>query len=72
MNNLNKVIRNERKQQGLTQAQLADKCGLKKRTISAIERGEMIGTLPTLNTILSALGLKMYVGRAGEHEGGKT
>jgi len=60
------TIKTERVRRGYTQAELANMCGLKKRTIGAIERGEMIGTLRTLSTIFSALGLEMAIKRKDE------
>ena len=50
-----KRIRRLRKQLGLTQEELADKCGLDFRSIGAVERGERNLSLKSLNAIADAL-----------------
>ena len=45
------AFRNERKAMALTQAELAQRVGLTRQTISQIERGENVG----LHTLLKAL-----------------
>ncbi|MGE0251227.1 MAG: helix-turn-helix domain-containing protein [Dongiaceae bacterium] len=52
-----KLLRDERKRQGLSYEQLADKCGLHRTTISLIERNKYQPTLVSLLKI--ALGLKV-------------
>ncbi|MGD9649366.1 MAG: helix-turn-helix domain-containing protein [Dongiaceae bacterium] len=52
-----KLLRDERKKQGLSYEQLADKCGLHRTTISLIERNKYQPTLVSLLKI--ALGLKV-------------
>ncbi len=48
-------IRNLRKERNLSQEDFADKCGLHRTYIGAVERGERNITLKTLETIAEAL-----------------
>ena len=48
-------IRSLRKEQNLSQEDFADKCGLHRTYIGAVERGERNITLKTLETIAKAL-----------------
>lgn len=55
---LGPLIRQARREQGLTQADLGLKTGLRQATISSIENGEG-GTLDSLFKLLTALKLEM-------------
>ena len=46
-----------RKQQGLTQEQLSERCGLSQQYISGLERGRRNPTVVTVFEIASALGV---------------
>jgi len=50
-----KALKQTRKQQGLTQAELAEKAKLPRTTITKIESGSYNPTLQTLATIAAAL-----------------
>ena len=49
------VIQDARKAHGLTQEQLADMTGLTSNTVSRIERGLLVPSLPTLISLCNAL-----------------
>ena len=55
------VIRRERRKQGLTQAELGDKVGLRQATISKLEKGESATQLQTLLDALTALDLQVVI-----------
>jgi transcriptional regulator with XRE-family HTH domain len=46
-----------RKEKGLTQEQLAERCGLSQQYLSGLERGRRNPTIVTLYEIASALGV---------------
>ncbi|MDZ4684183.1 MAG: helix-turn-helix transcriptional regulator [Planctomycetaceae bacterium] len=50
-------VREQRKEQGLSQEAFADKCGLDRTYIGGIERGERNVALRNIAVIASALGL---------------
>jgi len=50
-----------REQRGLTQAQLAELCGVNQADISRIERGSMHPTTKTLQRIVEALDAKLAI-----------
>ena len=52
-------IRSRRKELGLTQTQLADKCGIKQSNYSRMESGKQMPSLETLMTILYQLHMDM-------------
>lgn len=52
-------VREARKAKGLTQQQLAEKCGLMNTSISVIECGKMLPSAPTLAVLSKALGVPM-------------
>ena len=52
-------IRHYRKKRGWSQDVFADKTGLHRAHIGAIERGEMNVTLQTLKTVADALGVRI-------------
>lgn len=54
------ILRRVRKQKKLSQAELAQKVGLRQATISAIENGES-GSIKTLADILVALNLELVI-----------
>ncbi|MFV8836691.1 helix-turn-helix transcriptional regulator [Aquisalimonas sp. APHAB1-3] len=55
------LIRRARKRQGLTQAVLGEKAGLRQETISLIETGNPATRLETLLVVLAALDLELRV-----------
>lgn len=55
------IIRRTRKHRGWTQAQLADRAGLRQETISLIETGHPAAKLDTILVILAALDLEFQV-----------
>jgi HTH-type transcriptional regulator/antitoxin HipB len=58
---LGAVVRRIRKAQGLSQASLGEKVGLRQATISKLESGEANVRLQTLLDAMSALGLEFVV-----------
>ena len=52
---LSSNIKRLRKELGLSQEQLADKCGLHRTYVGAVERGERNVTLSSLEMLASAL-----------------
>ena len=55
------AIQRIRKQQGMTQQELAEKAGVQQRTISKIENGQLNTELNTIFNILNALKLEMVI-----------
>lgn len=60
-NQLGAIVRRERRRQGLTQAELGGKVGLRQATISKLEKGEPATQLRTLLNALTALGLQLVI-----------
>ncbi len=58
------LIREERKKQGWTQAELADRVGVKPLWISAFERGKTTAQIGLVFRTIKALGLNLSVGKA--------
>ena len=56
-----KMIINERKEQNITQKQLAEKTGLSQSNISNIEKGSTHPTIETLIKIADALGKRLNI-----------
>ena len=56
------LIRRARTRQGLSQAELGRRCGLRQATISLIEGGSTATRLDTLLAVLAALKLDLFVG----------
>lgn len=56
---LGAALQKERKRQGLTQTQLAEKAGLRQQTISAVEGGKPRSELQVIFDIMTALGLEL-------------
>lgn len=60
--NLGKIIREERKKQGLSVYKLSKKCGVTDRAIANYEKGR-IPKLEQLNKILKALCITIKIGK---------
>ena len=58
---LGAIIRRERKKQGLTQASLGEKVGLRQATISKLEAGEPGTQIRTVLDTIAALGLEIVI-----------
>ena len=58
---LGTALQRERKRQGLTQAQLAERAGLRQQTISAVEGGKPRSELRVVFNILFALDLEVSI-----------
>jgi len=56
---LGAALQRERKRQGLTQTQLAEKAGLRQQTISAVEGGKPRSELQVIFDIMAALGIEV-------------
>ncbi len=63
---LGMAIRRERRRQGLTQAELGRRIGMRQATISRLEGGEPAMQLQTLVEVLSALKLEIIVDQRGK------
>lgn len=59
---IGKVFREKRKEQNITQEELAERIGKKREYISLIERGKTDMTLSTFFTISDALGMNLEIG----------
>lgn len=57
---LGQRIRSLRKRQGLTQEEMADKCGLHWTYIGGLERGERNPTLTTMQKVGEGLGVSVH------------
>ena len=55
------LVRRARKAQGLSQAELGDKAGLRQETISLIEPGHPPAKLETMLSVLAALNLEFRI-----------
>jgi HTH-type transcriptional regulator/antitoxin HipB len=55
------LIRRARKKQGLSQARLGQKSGLRQETISLIETGNPATTMETILSVLAALDLEFRI-----------
>lgn len=56
---LGAALQRERKRQGMTQTQLAEKAGVRQQTISAVEGGKPRSELQVIFDIMMALGIEM-------------
>ena len=56
-----KIVRDRRKELGITQATLADLCELSKNTIYQFERGQNNPSLRVVEKIFDVLGLRLEV-----------
>lgn len=52
------IIRDIRKEAGVTQSELADKIGADKSYVSRVERGEIMPSVGTFYRIIAALGFR--------------
>lgn len=50
-----------RHEQGLTQKELAERCGIRQSNISRIEHGESSPTIATLQKIAAGLGKQLHI-----------
>lgn len=64
---LGAALQRERKHQGLTQAQLAEKAGLRQQTISAVEGGKPRSELQVIFDMMAALGLEATLSARHDH-----
>ena len=55
------LLRKKRKDQGLTQAQVAEYCGLSPRFISEVERGKASAEIGKVLYLLETLGVDLIV-----------
>jgi HTH-type transcriptional regulator/antitoxin HipB len=60
------IIRRERRNAGLTQAELGKRIGLRQATISKLEAGEPATRVSTLLDALTALGLEIVIDKRGK------
>lgn len=60
------AIRSERKNQGLTQTELADLCGVSLSFISNLENGKPTTELAKTLNVISTLGLDIVLAKRGE------
>ncbi|PTW61996.1 Xre family transcriptional regulator [Breoghania corrubedonensis] len=60
-NQIGTIIQRARKKRGWTQAQLAERAGLRQETISLIENGGKDAKLTSLLSILAALDLEFKI-----------
>ena len=58
---IGKMIREARKEQGLTQKELGQKMGLTESTVTKYEKGKQNLSLDTVQTIANALGIKLEI-----------
>ena len=59
---IGKLIREERKKKGLTQAELAERVGITRQTLSKMERGKVaLVTVASFLKVLDCLGLELEV-----------
>lgn len=63
------AIRNQRKSLQLTQAETAERVGIKQSTVSGFEQNPDTSRVETLLRLLSALGLELRVVPRGEETG---
>jgi transcriptional regulator with XRE-family HTH domain len=58
---LGRLVHDQRIELGLSQAELAERCGMKQPQISRFERGGTVPTLPLLRRLAQALGADLTV-----------
>ena len=58
--NIGNIVRTFRKQQGLTEEQLAKKAGVSRQVLRNVESGNANVTLSTLDKLGEALGVELY------------
>jgi y4mF family transcriptional regulator len=59
---LGKIIKDRRKELGITQPHLAELANVSKNTLYKLERGECNPSLEVIKNILDVLGLELNVG----------
>lgn len=62
---LGAVIRAERRRQGITQAQLADVCGVGVTFLSQLENGKRTAEVGKVLDVLTMLGIDLFAERRG-------
>lgn len=60
--NINKIIKEEREKQGMSQQTLAEKAGFSRKTIEYWESGKRGIKLENADSVLKALGLSITIG----------
>ena len=58
---LGEAVRRRREELGITQAQLAERAGLKQPAVARFETGGTMPTIPMLERLAEALGLRLNV-----------
>lgn len=58
--NIGNIVRTFRKQQGLTEEQLAAKAGVSRQVLRNVESGQGNVTLTTLDKLGESLGVELY------------
>lgn len=58
---LGRVVRARREQLGMTQGQLAERTGLKQPAVARFEAGGTMPTIPMLERLADALGMRLTV-----------
>jgi ribosome-binding protein aMBF1 (putative translation factor) len=58
---LGRAVRARREELGLTQSQLADRAGLKQPAVARFEAGGTMPTIPMLERLAAALGMRLSV-----------
>ena len=58
---LGEAVRHRREQLGITQAQLAERAGLQQPAVARFETGGTMPTIPMLERLADALGLRLNV-----------
>lgn len=66
---LGNLVRQARKDRGLSQARLGERAGLRQETISLIENGNPATRLDTLLKVLAALDLEFRIDARGKGSG---
>jgi y4mF family transcriptional regulator len=62
---LGELLRKKRKDQGLTQARVAEHCGLSPRFISEVERGKASAEIGKVLYLLATLGVDLIIDTRG-------
>ncbi|WP_406286921.1 helix-turn-helix domain-containing protein [Streptomyces sp. NBC_00209] len=58
---LGRLVHERRTELGLSQAELADRCGMKQPQVSRFEAGGTVPTLPLLRRLADALGADLTI-----------
>lgn len=65
---IGKAIRQTRRRRGWTQAELAERCGVRQKDISTLEHGRRVPMLPALVVVFMGLGfdvVRLVAGKRG-------